>query len=62
MREPWVGFLGREDPLREEMATYLQSSHQDNPMDQAALWATVHGVAKSQMRLSRQACAILRSK
>ena len=27
----------------------LQYSCQDNPMDRGAWWATVHGVAKSQM-------------
>ena len=31
----------------------LQSSCLENPMDKGAWWATVHGVAKSQTRLSR---------
>ena len=31
----------------------LQYSCLENPMDRGAWWATVHGVAKSQMRLSR---------
>ena len=30
----------------------LQYSCLENPMDQGAWWATVHGVAKSQIRLS----------
>ena len=30
----------------------LQSSCLENPMDRGAWWATVHGVAKSQTRLS----------
>ena len=30
----------------------LQCSCLENPMDRGALWATVHGVAKSQTRLS----------
>ena len=30
----------------------LQSSFLENPMDRAAWWATVHGVAKSQTQLS----------
>ena len=30
----------------------LQDSCLENPMDGAAWWATVHGVAKSQTRLS----------
>ena len=30
----------------------LQYSYLENPMDRGAWWATVHGVAKSQTRLS----------
>ena len=30
----------------------LQYSYLENPMDGGAWWATVHGVAKSQIRLS----------
>ena len=30
----------------------LQYSYLENPMDRKAWWATVHGVAKSQTRLS----------
>ena len=32
--------------------TLLQYSYLENPMDGGACWATVHGVAKSQTRLS----------
>ena len=39
--------LGWEGPL-EEMATPLQYSYLENPMDRGACWAIVHGVAKSQ--------------
>ena len=31
----------------------LQYSYLENPMDRGALWATVHGVAKSRTRLKR---------
>ena len=37
---------------REGDGTPLQSSCLENPMDGGAWWATVHGVAKSQTRLS----------
>ena len=42
-----VQSLGREDPLEEEMAT-----HSSVLAWRGAWWATVHGVAKSWMRLS----------
>ena len=38
--------------LREDNGTPLQHSCLENPMDRGAWWATVHGVAKSQTRLS----------
>ena len=38
----------------EEMKTPLQYSCLENPMDRGAWWVTVHGVTKSQMRLSTQ--------
>ena len=41
--------LGREDPLKEEMA--LQYPCFENPMDRGAWQATVHEAAKSQTRL-----------
>ena len=52
MRETWVRSLGGEDPLEKEMANPLQYSCLENPMDGGAWWATVHGIAKSQTRLS----------
>ena len=45
MLETWVQFLGQEDPLEKEMGTL--SSILENPMERGALWATVHGIAKS---------------
>ena len=36
--------------------TPLQYSCLENSMDQGAWWAAVHGVAKSQTRLSEEAC------
>ena len=39
--------LGQEDPLKEEMATPLQYSCLENPMDIGACDATIHGVRKS---------------
>ena len=47
---------GLEDPLEEEMATQLQYSYLENPMDREAWWATVHEVLKSQIQLSDLAC------
>ena len=47
VRETWVQSLGWEDPLGKEMATPLQYSCLENPMDRGAWWATVHGVAES---------------
>ena len=47
-----VPSLGWEDPLEEEMATYLYSCLK-NPMDRGAWWAIVYGVSKNGMRLSR---------
>ena len=39
-------------PIGEGNGTPLQYSCLENPMDRAAWWATVHGVAKSWARLS----------
>ena len=36
----------------EDNGTPLQCSCLENPMDRGALWAAVHGVARSQTRLS----------
>ena len=38
--------------IREDDGTPLQYSCLENPMDGGAWWAAVHGVAKSQTRLS----------
>ena len=51
-QETRVPPMGQEDPLEEEMATPLQDSCLENPVDGGAWWATVHGVAKSRTRLS----------
>ena len=50
-----VLFLGQEDALEEEMATHCSISCLEKPTDRAAWWSTVHGVAKSQTRLSMRA-------
>ena len=47
MQETRVQSLGREDPLEEGMATQLQYSCLENPMDGADWRTAVHGVAKS---------------
>ena len=47
--ETWVRSLGREDPLKEGMATH--SSILEHPMDRGAWWATVRRVAKSHTQL-----------
>ena len=39
-------------PYREGNGTPLQYSCLENPMDRGAWWAAVHGVARSQTRLS----------
>jgi len=44
--------LGSGRSLGGGNGTLLQYSCQNNPMDRGAWWATVHGVAKSQTRLS----------
>ena len=48
--ETWVQFLGREDPLEEEMATHSSILAWRIPCT-GAWWATVHGVTKSRTRL-----------
>ena len=52
MKEMRVRSLGQEDLLEEEMATPLQYSCLENPMDRGAWRATAHGVSKNGMRLS----------
>ena len=50
MRHPII--IAPTGALEKEMATLLQYSCLENPMDGGAWWATVHGVAKSWTRLS----------
>ena len=52
MQETRVQSLGREDPLEKGMATPLQYSCLENPMDSGAWRAAIQGVAKSRTRLS----------
>ena len=53
MQETKVRFLGWEDPLEKETATYpLQYSGLENSMDGEAWQATVHEVSKSRTGLS----------
>ena len=52
MRETWVQSLGWEDALKEGMATHSNILTWRIPMNKGALWATVHGVAKSQTGLN----------
>ena len=46
--------LGHKDPPWRRNGNPLQSSCLGNPTDRGAWWATVHGVTKSQTRLSTQ--------
>ena len=50
--ETWVQPLGWEDPLEEGMAIHSSILAWRIPVDRAALWTIVHGVAKSQTQLS----------
>ena len=52
MQETWVLSLGWDDPLEEGMASHSSIIAWRILMDRGAWWATVHGVAKSQTRLS----------
>ena len=52
MWETSVPSLGWEDPLEEDLATHPSILAWRIPMDRGAWWATVHGVTKSQTRLS----------
>ena len=47
-QETWVRPLGREDPLKEGVATHASILAWRVPMDRGAWRAMVHGVAKSQ--------------
>ena len=50
--ETWVPSLGWEDSLEVGMATHSSILAWRIPMDRGAWWATAHGVAKNQTRLS----------
>ena len=52
MQETWVGSLGWVDPLEEGMGTHSNILAWRILMDRGAWRATVHGVTKSQTRLS----------
>ena len=52
MQETWVRFLGWEDSLEKGTATHSSILAWRIPMDRGAWRATVHGVIKSQIRLS----------
>ena len=52
VRETWFRSLRWEDPLKKGNGYPLQYSCLENPVDRGAWWATVHGVAKGQTRLS----------
>ena len=56
MQETQVWFLVQEDPLEKKMATHFRDIFQysclGNPTDRGAWEATVHGVMKSQTRVS----------
>ena len=58
MWETWVRSLGWEDPLEEGMATHSSILAWRIPMDRGAWGSTVHGVAKSQTRLSMHVGAL----
>ena len=51
MQASQVQSLGQEDPLKKGMETH--SSILENSMDRGVWQAIVHGVAKSQTRLSK---------
>ena len=51
MQEIWVQSLGWEDPLEKGIATHSSILAWRIPMDRGA-WEAIHGVAKSQTRLS----------
>ena len=52
MLETWVQSLGWEDRLLKGMATHFGVLVWRIRMDRGTWWATVHGVTKSQTRLS----------
>ena len=52
MRETWVPSLGWEVLLEEGMAMHSNILAWRIPKDKGAWWATIHGVTKSQRKLS----------
>ena len=52
MWETQVRSLGGEDPPEKEMATHSSTLAWKIPWTEDPWWATVHGIAKSQTRLS----------
>ena len=52
MQETWVRSLSRENPLGKEMTTHSSILAWRIPWTKGAWRATVHGIAKSQTRLS----------
>ena len=52
MQETWVQSAGWEDPLEKEMATHSSILTWRIPRTEEPGRATVHGAAKSQIRLS----------
>ena len=52
MQQTWVCSLGWEDPLEKGMATHSSVLAWRISVDRGAWQATVHGIAKSQTRLS----------
>ena len=59
MQETQVQSLGQEDPLEQEMATHSSVLAREIPWTEEPGGATVHGVAKSQTRLSTHTLLIL---
>ena len=54
LQEMWVRFLGEEDPLEKEMATYSNTLAGIIPWtEERAMQATVHGVTKSWTQLTQ---------
>ena len=50
MQDTWDQFLDWEDPLEEEMAAYPSSlAWMKSHGQRGAWWATIHGVAESEM-------------